>query len=160
AASPSATGATPARPSAWRPAASSWTSGPPTTWSAPPPRCRSWAGRSSTSVPARSPRRSSPSRAWPPAASRGARPPRCGAPEAALGCNLCCGCSYRADLLGGFRYLDLQDRLGITELIQVGPNPQAVVPGTQSLANSQIVVADQFRTRNQFYGGQLGTAAE
>lgn len=67
--------------------------------------------------------------------------------------NWCCGCSYRVDWLAGFRYLDLSEGLDITESIQSGPNAPA-------FPNSQIFVNDSFHTKNQFYGGQVGTIAE
>jgi hypothetical protein len=73
--------------------------------------------------------------------------------EANVRANLCCGCDYRVDLLGGFRYLDLEEGLHITENL-LG---QA---GAGQFAGSSIVVADRFDTHNQFYGGQLGAVAE
>jgi hypothetical protein len=36
-------------------------------------------------------------------------------------CNLCCGCRGRVDLLAGFRYLELNEGLGITENLLVAP---------------------------------------
>ena len=57
----------------------------------------------------------------------------------------------KVDLLGGFRFLDLDENLSITE------NPTAFSNG-QLLAAFQL--NDQFRTQNQFYGGQLGLDAQ
>lgn len=81
--------------------------------------------------------------------------------------NWLCGCNYRVDLLGGFRYLDLEESLRIREDIQANINPQFLAnqddPDIQRLATfngANLIVVDQFRTRNQFYGGQLGTAVE
>jgi hypothetical protein len=68
-------------------------------------------------------------------------------------CNLCCGCRGRVDLLAGFRYLELNEGLGITENLLVAPN----VPVSGGTA---FRVNDQFNTRNRFYGGQLGARAE
>jgi hypothetical protein len=68
-------------------------------------------------------------------------------------CNVCCGCQGRVDLLAGFRYLELDEGLGIAEHITVDPG----VPVT---GGSTFVVNDQFGTRNRFYGGQLGLRAE
>ena len=62
---------------------------------------------------------------------------------------ICCGCDYRVDLLAGFRYLNLDEDLNITENI-VFNNPP-VENGT---------AIDDFHTKNQFYGGQVGVAAE
>jgi hypothetical protein len=78
--------------------------------------------------------------------------------------NLCCSCGgcgdccqpalgYRVDLLGGFRFMDLSDELGIAENIQVSPN-SPVLPGVN------IRGFDQFNTRNLFYGGEIGIRAE
>jgi hypothetical protein len=68
-------------------------------------------------------------------------------------CNLCCGRRGRVDLLAGFRYLELNEGLGITEGLTVNPS----VPGTGGTA---FGVSDQFNTRNRFYGGQVGARAE
>lgn len=84
--------------------------------------------------------------------------------EANLICNLCCSCgdcgdccgparSYRVDLIGGFRYLDLREGLGVVE-------NSMVLPTSPALAGDAISAFDQFDTRNQFYGGQLGVRAE
>jgi hypothetical protein len=75
-------------------------------------------------------------------------------------CNLCCGAtpcgdrSYRFDVLAGFRYLDLNERLTIEEDLL----PLSGAPA--SLQNTQALVIDNFRTRNQFYGIQIGCDAE
>jgi hypothetical protein len=73
--------------------------------------------------------------------------------EANLLCNLCCGCNYRVNLLGGFRYLGLNESLAITENVQ--ELPTAPPPFT----NARVTVFDRFATLNQFYGGQVGAAA-
>jgi hypothetical protein len=67
--------------------------------------------------------------------------------------NLCCGCCYRVDLLAGFRYLELREGIGITENV-------AVSPSVPTIGGSTFAVADQFDTRNRFYGGELGARAE
>jgi hypothetical protein len=84
--------------------------------------------------------------------------------EANLRCKECCGCfhvrdcgpavDYRVDLFGGFRYLDLDERLTVTEQIQnlaTSPAP---------FTNIRATVVDSFAAHNQFYGGQVGAAAE
>jgi hypothetical protein len=65
-------------------------------------------------------------------------------------CNICCGCDYRLDVIGGFRYLDLEESLSITEtgLFLPGEGPP--------LAGDRFLVNDFFLTRNQFFGGQIG----
>lgn len=75
--------------------------------------------------------------------------------------NWCCGCNYRVDWIAGVRYVDLSESLKITENVTVA-NPTApgvvlppgVVPGAQAL------VVDDFGTRNQFFGSQIGLVAE
>jgi len=67
--------------------------------------------------------------------------------------NLCCTCRSRVDLLAGFRYLELREGIGIIENLAVNPD----VP---TIGGSGLAVADQFDTRNRFYGGQLGLRGE
>jgi hypothetical protein len=72
--------------------------------------------------------------------------------EANMLCKLCCGCDYRLDLIGGFRFLSLKESLTIMEDVQhvTGlPNP---------LNGTRAQVLDSFATRNEFYGGQIGVA--
>lgn len=67
--------------------------------------------------------------------------------------NLCCGPCGRVDLTGGFRYLNLQDDVTITEnLSSLGGT--GVAPGTS------IIVRDRFQTSNDFYGTAIGLRAE
>jgi hypothetical protein len=62
----------------------------------------------------------------------------------------CCNC-LRVDLLAGLRFLQLQEKLGFaTEMTTLG-----VGPGLTSMSTQ-----DQFNTRNDFYGGQVGAKAE
>jgi hypothetical protein len=73
---------------------------------------------------------------------------------------LCCGCNYRVDLLGGFRFLDLYEAVAIDEFIKVASGtlpPQ--FQQFQPFAGDTIQVSDRFATRNQFYGGQAGLDA-
>jgi Putative beta barrel porin-7 (BBP7) len=67
--------------------------------------------------------------------------------------NLCRSCNWSVTALAGFRYLDLDEGLGITENL-------AVLPSVPLLGGSQFVVHDSFSTHNQFYGGQLGLRGE
>jgi hypothetical protein len=65
-----------------------------------------------------------------------------------------CGCScWKVDVLAGFRFLDLHEGLGITENLTVLPT----VPFTGGTA---FDIFDQFDTRNEFYGGQIGARAQ
>jgi hypothetical protein len=73
---------------------------------------------------------------------------------------LCCDCCYRVDLLGGFRFLELDEAVEIDEFIQV--NSGTLPPPFQQFqqfAGDTIQVTDCFATRNQFYGGQVGLDA-
>jgi hypothetical protein len=69
--------------------------------------------------------------------------------EANLRANLCKGCCYRVDLLAGFRFLGLDEDLGINESLRT-----LQVPG------GGFAVSDNFNTRNRFYGGQIGLDTE
>lgn len=73
--------------------------------------------------------------------------------EANLRRKLCCGPGYWIDGLVGFRHLQLQDYVNITESIGLRDN------GAGARAGS-TVVNDSFGTSNVFNGGQLGLEAE
>jgi hypothetical protein len=69
--------------------------------------------------------------------------------------NLCCACNYRLDFLAGYRFLSLSDDLNVYEdLTSTDPTSTRVPVGTR------LQVADNFSTRNQFHGGQVGLAGE
>jgi hypothetical protein len=72
--------------------------------------------------------------------------------DALLRCNLCCGCNYQLDAVGGFRYLRLSDHLEVDEnLVSTSPtNPNFVPLGTS------FVVSDRFDSRDEFYGFNFG----
>lgn len=86
--------------------------------------------------------------------------------EANLRCNWCCGgtscndCAgnpgwtYRVDALAGVRYLNLREDLTITENVLNSPNAPPPVNSARAF------VFDEFATRNQFYGGQVGLDTE
>jgi hypothetical protein len=76
-------------------------------------------------------------------------PSRLWGAEADFRYNLCCGCLGRLDLLAGFRYLELDEQLHVTESL-LG------LAGAGAFAGSRIQVSDRFDTRNQFYGPQAG----
>ncbi len=80
-------------------------------------------------------------------------------PEINMIHKLCCGCNYSLAYILGFRYLELDDAVDITEDIRVNPDASQFPPGFQQFAQfagAHIVVNDHFATRNQFYGGQAG----
>jgi hypothetical protein len=57
----------------------------------------------------------------------------------------CCGnCGVGASIFAGFRYLDFSERT------EVDTNSMTIATG------ASVLTDDTFRTRNQFYGGQLG----
>src|SRR5262249_21489944 len=64
------------------------------------------------------------------------------------------GCDYKVDVLGGFRYLDLDESITIQE------NIQGLAGAPAPFTNAQTTVVDRFATHNQFYGGQLGVDSE
>lgn len=68
--------------------------------------------------------------------------------------NLYRGCGWSFDFLSGFRYLDLLESLEITSTSSF-----TVTPVRQNPINVTGVIFDQFSTRNQFYGGNLGGRA-
>src|SRR5207237_4626976 len=87
--------------------------------------------------------------------------------ESDLRCKLCCGTTecdddccgggldYRIDGLVGVRYLNLREDLRITEnVVNLATARPPNVP------NARATVFDDFATRNQFYGGQVGLDAE
>jgi hypothetical protein len=65
---------------------------------------------------------------------------------------VCRGCCYKLDFLAGFRYVNLEESLGINEFLNV--------PGAAGAAGSAIAVSDNFGTHNNFYGGDLGLDLE
>lgn len=75
--------------------------------------------------------------------------------EANYRCNICCGCQSRFDLLAGLRYLDLREDLTIREDVMVTAVPPGGLPPGVAVGDRALVV-DDFRTHNQFYGGQVG----
>jgi hypothetical protein len=71
--------------------------------------------------------------------------------EANLRKRLCCHPWYRFEVLGGFRYLNLEERLSIEEGLTIPSGPGA---------GNTFFVKDRFLTDNNFYGGQIGALAE
>jgi hypothetical protein len=68
-------------------------------------------------------------------------------------CNLYCSPCARVDALFGFRFLELNEGLGIHEDL-------SVLPGVPVLGGTAFGIQDQFDTRNRFYGGQVGARGE
>jgi hypothetical protein len=63
-------------------------------------------------------------------------------------------CAARLDALVGYRYLDLSERLTVTESFVRLPGSDLTV-GTPAAAG---VITDSIRTANHFHGGQIGLA--
>ncbi len=72
-------------------------------------------------------------------------------------CCLCTGCNYSVQALAGFRYLQLNEGFDVRESTRVNP---ALPAGAPFFGGSTIAIADQFDTRNNFYGGQVGLRGE
>jgi hypothetical protein len=78
--------------------------------------------------------------------------------EANLWWNLAECDSYSVNLFAGFRYLDLDESLTIYQASASAGG--FTTPGVTVPAGGSILLMDRFRTRNQFYGGQLGAEFE
>ena len=72
--------------------------------------------------------------------------------EANLRAGLVSSDRFRLTVLGGFRFLRLEDEVLSGEQFQVAPG----VPG---FGGSSVSIQDEFRTVNDFYGGQVGAEA-
>jgi hypothetical protein len=83
-------------------------------------------------------------------------PSRLWGAEAGLRGNLVQNRDLRLDVLGGFRYLGLDEGLHIT----ANTVSLQSVPGVPALdLGNQMTIADAFDTHNRFYGGDLGLRA-
>jgi hypothetical protein len=69
--------------------------------------------------------------------------------------NLICNCDYRLDGLAGYRYLNLQDEVTVTENLTVLSAGNPAIPQGTTFA-----LQDRFNTTNTFNGGQVGLAGE
>jgi hypothetical protein len=76
-----------------------------------------------------------------------------------LSTSLVCTDNLRLTGLAGVRYLDLRENLNIvdnrTDLVGVGS-----FDGVATNPGDKVTILDSFRTRNQFYGGELGLRGE
>ena len=72
-------------------------------------------------------------------------------------CCLCSDCNYWVQMLGGVRYLQLNEGVAITETTQVN---SAAPLGSPFFGGSTISIADRVDTRISFYGGQVGLRGE
>jgi hypothetical protein len=65
-----------------------------------------------------------------------------------------CGYDYRLDFLGGYRYLEMTDRVSVAE------NRVGLDPNTGTPLGVNFVVNESFYSKNTFNGGQIGLAGE
>ena len=72
-------------------------------------------------------------------------------------CCICSGCDYWVQGLVGFRYLRLSEGIAVSENTRINP---ALPLGSPFFGGSTISVSDQFDTRNNFYGGQVGLRSQ
>jgi len=72
-------------------------------------------------------------------------------------CGLCAGCNYWVQMLVGARWLQLNEGIEISETSRVNPALPVAAP---FFGGSTITINDQFDTRNNFYGGQVGLRGE
>lgn len=63
---------------------------------------------------------------------------------------------YYLTPLGGFRYLNLRDDLTMTQSSNILPGGIGFFAGQPITPGGNVSVMDDFRTLNQFYGGQIG----
>lgn len=64
------------------------------------------------------------------------------------------------DLFAGVRYLDLDETLLLTQTTTATGAGSVLLNGVSYPPGVPLTVTDRFRTRNQFYGGELGGKAE
>jgi hypothetical protein len=67
---------------------------------------------------------------------------------------------FRADLLAGFRYLDVDENLEVTQGSRVLSGGVTNFNGKGVGAGQVLLIRDGFSARNQFYGGQVGVEGE
>lgn len=72
-----------------------------------------------------------------------------------------CNSNFRGDLLGGFRYLNLAESLGVVgSSVDLVPGGQGTLNGALLPPNTPVQSNDSFSTQNNFYGGQIGGRME
>lgn len=70
------------------------------------------------------------------------------------------GWTFNTDSLLGFRFLNLNEELSITQNSQILPGGVAGFNGARIMSPNGLTILDRFDTTNQFYGGQLGGQAQ
>ena len=69
------------------------------------------------------------------------------------------GCDWSIRLLGGFRYINLDEDMRVFDNIRLLDSGIAGFLGTPIFDGALVSSFDAFDTRNQFYGGQIGAEA-
>jgi hypothetical protein len=64
------------------------------------------------------------------------------------------------DGLAGFRYLNLEERLGLRRSATTLPGANRFFLGAQAPGTSTANIADEFDTQDQFFGGELGARVD
>lgn len=83
--------------------------------------------------------------------------------EAGLLRNLYECSNYTVNMLVGYRYLDLDENLELTQVsssIQGTPFTYGALPGQPGRTAASILIQDRFHTRNSFFGGTIGFDSE
>jgi Putative beta barrel porin-7 (BBP7) len=75
-------------------------------------------------------------------------------------CQFYCDPCKSAEFLVGFRYIDFREQLNIGQNTQILPGGISGLDGTLVLSPNALLLAEQFRTSNQYYGGELGARGE
>lgn len=68
--------------------------------------------------------------------------------------------SFRVNLFYGFQYYDLSESLAVYQATTAVGGLGATVANTPVAPGSTILLTDRVTTRNQFYGGEVGTRLE
>lgn len=71
--------------------------------------------------------------------------------EGLVRARLCGCCDYRWDVLAGYRFARYDERLNVEEALVTTDPTGLFVPGTT------LAVGDQWTTKNQFHGGEIGS---
>jgi hypothetical protein len=67
---------------------------------------------------------------------------------------------WSATLLAGFKYLEFDEQIQVSQFSVILPGGSASVAGVPVNAPNGIAILDDFDTRNQFYGGLIGGRVE
>jgi hypothetical protein len=70
------------------------------------------------------------------------------------------GCMWNINALAGFRYMQVEEALNISQISSILPGMSVPFDGKNYIGPVNIGVADSFYTANRFYGGQIGLAGE